>query len=202
MTAELSAIIQNIVRVDVVGASLNPDLISEAIRVVTPSGQPLPPELQGKLRYPACTLIVAPPTLKRVDYGNGYYVLQTKTLLSWAFPGARYVELPVDAALGILSRLTSNLMPRKYQVTTCKVGAEQLEGSNVWMLLLETVWEYNQPIDANAITESIQPNDFGDKPFSGEITQVDLGLWRSPIPITPDQSTLDLRLPIDVDTTS
>lgn len=197
MTAELSAIIQNIVRVDAVGSNLNPDLVSEAIRVVTPTGQPLPPELVGKLRYPACALVVAPPTLKRTDYGNNYMVMQSKTLLSWAFPGARYAELPIDAALGILSRLASKLVPRKYQIEACKIGAEQLEGSNVWMLLLEIVWEYNEEICRKAVTEPIQPNDFGgESPFEGTITAVDLGLWRSLIPLTPDESVLDCRLDI------
>lgn len=199
---KLKQFVMSQVRLDTIGASLEPDLVSEAVRTVQPDGSALPPSLVGKLRYPGATLTIAPPTLKQADYGSGNLLLQAKTLVSWAFPGVRYNQLPVQAAVNILNRLVTRA-PKVLRAIESRVGAEQLEGSEVWLLLLEVNWQWQEPLCADAITEPIQPNDYGQTPDAVDISEVSLGIWRAPLSLDSDgnlaaepnreDATLDVR---------
>lgn len=189
--AQLSSIIQQVVRVDAVTPNLQPELISTFERVVKPDGSPLEPEQVGKLRYPYCSLVVSPPVSPKNSVEQGRIEWESRTLLAWSYPGATYEQLPIDSIMGVFSRLCSRLVPRSYKVIESKIGAEQIDGSNVWFLLLEILWQYHTPITECAVVEPTQPESWSHEIPQYSPTEFNIGLWRSLIPLNPDTSTRD-----------
>lgn len=196
MHSQLSQTIRSLVRVDRVGSSLEPDLVGSLTRLVMPNGQPLPGEDVGRLRYPGCCLVLAPPKLLVVDYTLAEIQFESVSLLAWSLPGANYNQVPVDAAQRALQLLSSKRVPRKFQIQAAKIGAEQLDGSNVWQLLLEIVWRYNEPINQDAKLEPLQPDDYAAKPEPIGLPKINIGLWRSEIPMDQDTAVKDGELAI------
>lgn len=178
-----------LVRLDAVGPSLQPNLISDSLRTTLADGSPIPAGTSA--RYPGSTLTLSPPKLRDVEQ-TGNLTWQSTALVAYAFPNFVYSQLPVGQLANLTSRLVARL-PKPYRVTAADCGAEQLDGSDVWLALLKLIIEWTQPVDKLADVSELQPGDFGDLPDLN-ITQVNINLWRSPIPLSIPDSVLDAEL--------
>lgn len=198
--ADLIQRITSVIRVDLVGADINPLNRSGLARTVMPDGTPVSPELIGKIWYPYCNLVVSPPVLDTIDYTTGYKSVSTRVLIAWSFPNATYAQLPTDSVCNVINVLTGRMIPRAYRVKSGKVGAQQLDGSQTWQLVVELVFSYE--LDNNDDLSILQPDDYAEtiEPITIDIYNV--GLWETDKDEDIQQpdietATLDVRLALE-----